>query len=182
MPKINVATPFNLRKDNGEQISFEPGEQVVSKEIAEHWFVKAHLVGATYEPKEGSYEFVRRSRAEKAEADAAAAEQQADADAAAQAETDARIAASLARTDQAIAQGAQQAYAIATKDEPKPTDAVTDLPPIPLASGAPAGEASQTATEGAEQQQAAGEGQAGQPSQGEAGANDGEKSAEQQAE
>jgi len=182
MPKINVAKPFRLNMPDGTTKDFDVGEQSVDKEIADHWFVKAHLVGASFEPKEGSFEYAQRNRALKSEEDTVAAEQQAEADAQARADAEARAAALLQKTNETIAAVAQQAQDNLTRKDPQPANAVTDLPPIPLASGAPAGEGSQTAGEGGDQQQAAGEEQAPQQSQGEAGTNDGEKTAEQKAE
>jgi len=169
MPKISVAKAFNLRKENGEIVSFDPGDYTVDKETAEHWFVKAHLVGASYEPKEGSFEYAQRNRAVKSEEDAAAAEQQAEADAQTRAEAEARAAALLQKTNEAIAAVAKQAQDNLTKKDGQPGDAVTDLPPIPLASGAQTGEPSATADDGSDQQQTAGEGQAAeqQPEAGE---------------
>lgn len=140
MPKISVEKAFNLRKENGETVPFEPGEYTVDKETAEHWFVKAHLVGASFEPKEGSFEYAQRNRVLKSEEDAAAAEQQAEADAQARADTAARAAELFAKTEQTIAAVAQQAQDNITKKDGQPADAVTDLPPIPLASNVPAAE------------------------------------------
>ncbi|WP_459459051.1 STY1053 family phage-associated protein [Rhizobium sp. No.120] len=154
MPKISVEKAFNLRKESGEVVSFEPGDYTVDKETAEHWFVKAHLVGASYEPKEGSFEYAQRNRALKSEEDTAAAEQQAEADAQARAESEARAAALLQKTNEAIAAVAQQAQDNITKKDGQPADAVTDLPPIPLASGAQTGEAPQPSGEGGEGQAA----------------------------
>jgi hypothetical protein len=136
MPKINVAKPFKLRKDNGEVVDFEPGEQTVDKETADHWFVKAHLVGASFEPKEGSYEYAQRNRAIKSEEDQAVSDQAAADAEQARVEAEARAAEMMARTEQAIAAVAQQAQDTVTKKDPQPADAVTDLPAIPLSSAA----------------------------------------------
>ncbi len=159
MPKISVEKAFNLRKENGEVVSFQPGDYTVDKETAEHWFVKAHLVGASFEPKEGSYEYAVRGRAMKSEEDAAAAEQQAETDAQARADSAARAAELFAKTEQTIAAVAQQAQDNLTKRDGQSTDAVTDLPQIPLTSGTQTGEVSQTSDDSGEQQ-AAGEEQA----------------------
>lgn len=160
MPKISVAKAFNLRKENGEVVSFEPGDYTVDKEIIEHWFVKAHLVGASFEPKEGSFEYAQRNRAVKSEEDAAAAEQQAEADALARADTAARAAELFAKTEQTIAAVAQQAQDNLTKKDGQAPGAVTDLPPIPLASGAQNGEGGEKSTDGSEQAADGGQGNA----------------------
>ncbi len=141
MPKINVAKPFRLNMPDGTTKDFDVGEQSVDKEIADNWFVKAHLVGATFEPKEGSFEYAQRNRELKSEEDAAAAEQQAEANAQTQAEAEARAAALFQKTNEAIAAVAQQAQDNLTKKDGQPADAVTDRPPIPLASNAQGGEA-----------------------------------------
>ena len=44
MPMINVAKPFILTLATGKTY-YEPGEQEVDAEVAEHWFTQAHLVG-----------------------------------------------------------------------------------------------------------------------------------------
>jgi hypothetical protein len=147
MPKINVERAFTLRLNDGQTIEFKPGIQMVDAEIAAHWFVQAHLVGATHEPKVGSYEYALQGRAKRSEAELAAAELDAAADAEAKAEAEAKAADMIAKTQQAIAAGAQQAQDAITKDDPKPAEDATDLPKIPLASkpegaqgGEPAGE------------------------------------------
>lgn len=162
MPKINVAKRFTLNMPDGTTMDFDVGEQNVDKDIADHWFVKAHLVGATFEPKEGSFEYAQRNRALKSEEDAAAAEQQAEADAQVRAESEARAAALLQKTNEAIAAVAQQAQDNITKKDGQPADAVTDLPPIPLASGTQTGEAPQPSGEGGEGQAAEQQAEAGE--------------------
>ncbi|NTG00103.1 hypothetical protein G6L30_08215 [Agrobacterium rhizogenes] len=160
MPKINVAKPFKLRKDDGEVIDFVPGEQTVDKETADHWFVKAHLVGASFEPKEGSYEYALRGRAKKSEEDQAVADQAAaDADQA-RTEAEGRAAEMMTKTELAIAAVAQQAQDAVTKKDPQAADAVTDLPAIPLSSGAPAADQAPTAEQNAAAQVAADAGNA----------------------
>ncbi|NTG86199.1 hypothetical protein G6L15_08575 [Agrobacterium rhizogenes] len=142
MPKINVEKPFRLRKDNGEVVDFEPGEQTVDKETADHWFVKAHLVGASSEPKEGSYEYAQRNRALKSEEDQAVADQSAADAEQSRVAAEARAAEMMAKTEQAISAVAQQAQDVVTKDDPQASNAVTDLPAIPLSAGAPAADQS----------------------------------------
>lgn len=42
MPKIYVPKGFKVRID-GEEHTFSPGNHEVAKNVAEHWFVKAHI-------------------------------------------------------------------------------------------------------------------------------------------
>jgi hypothetical protein len=77
MAKITVATPFKLTLDNGEVKVFDVGEHAVDKEVAEHWFTKAHLEGfEPPPPPEGSHEWMvqaskdRRARAAQAQTEA----------------------------------------------------------------------------------------------------------------
>jgi cell envelope opacity-associated protein A len=47
MPVIDVATRFILNLgDDVPQVEYSPGRYEVSDEVAEHWYVKANLVGA----------------------------------------------------------------------------------------------------------------------------------------
>lgn len=50
MPKIKVTTPFTLHKEDGTSHTFAAGEHDVSKQDAEHWYVKAHTKQAETEP------------------------------------------------------------------------------------------------------------------------------------
>ncbi|WP_436407334.1 STY1053 family phage-associated protein, partial [Burkholderia vietnamiensis] len=42
MPKIYVKKAFKLLGDDGKHRDFPVGNHTVDKEVAEHWFVKAH--------------------------------------------------------------------------------------------------------------------------------------------
>jgi hypothetical protein len=47
MPVIDVATRFILNLgESVPQVEYAPGRYEVSDEVAEHWYVKLHLVGA----------------------------------------------------------------------------------------------------------------------------------------
>jgi hypothetical protein len=47
MPVINVAKRFLLQLvSDGPIVEYLPGQYEVTEEVAEHWFVKPHLVGA----------------------------------------------------------------------------------------------------------------------------------------
>lgn len=135
MAKITVATPFKLTLDSGEIKVFDVGEHTVDKEIAEHWFTKAHLEGfEPPPPPEGSHEWMVQASEERR---AAAAQ--------AQTEAEERAAAQTAAQNEAVRQSqeairmaqmkaAEQAETAAAKggDVPnKKSDA--DLP-NPLAS------------------------------------------------
>ena len=65
MPVIKVATPFVYTRDkDGHRFTFAPGEYHVADDVANHWFVKTHLVG--YEPpqpKIGTWEYASHERA-----------------------------------------------------------------------------------------------------------------------
>jgi len=43
MPKIHVEKPFTLTHSNGMQQQFRAGGHDVPQEVAEHWYVQAHL-------------------------------------------------------------------------------------------------------------------------------------------
>lgn len=43
MPKIQVEKPFTLTHSNGMQQQFRAGAHDVPPEVAEHWYVQAHL-------------------------------------------------------------------------------------------------------------------------------------------
>lgn len=47
MAKINLARAITLTKDDRTILELPAGEQTVDKDVADHWFVQAHLVGAT---------------------------------------------------------------------------------------------------------------------------------------
>lgn len=77
MAEITVAKPFKLTLDSGEIKEFDVGEHTVDKEVAEHWFTKAHLEGfEPPPPPEGSHEWMvqaseeRRARAAQAQTEA----------------------------------------------------------------------------------------------------------------
>ena len=42
MAKIHVHTKFSLIKDDGEMLSFAPGNHDVPDDVADHWYVKVH--------------------------------------------------------------------------------------------------------------------------------------------
>lgn len=46
MPIIEVAKRFVLRTDDGKSTEYLVGRYDVPDEVAEHWYVKPHLVGA----------------------------------------------------------------------------------------------------------------------------------------
>ncbi|MQB09529.1 hypothetical protein DXT96_06615 [Agrobacterium sp. ICMP 6402] len=78
MAKITVAKPFKLTLDSGEIKVFDVGEHDVSKEIADHWFTKAHLEGfEPPAPTEGSHEWMVQASEERR---AAAAQAQTEAE------------------------------------------------------------------------------------------------------
>jgi hypothetical protein len=43
MPTIQVVKPFNLTLPDGTQKPFDVGAHTVDKEVAEHWYTKAHV-------------------------------------------------------------------------------------------------------------------------------------------
>ena len=43
MPKIHVEKPFTLTHSNGMQQQFRAGAHDVPQDVAEHWYVQAHL-------------------------------------------------------------------------------------------------------------------------------------------
>lgn len=45
MPRIVTTTAFPVTLDSGEIVSIPAGESEQSQEVADHWFVRAHLVG-----------------------------------------------------------------------------------------------------------------------------------------
>lgn len=59
---IDVARAFTLTLDDGTQRHFNVGKQEVPAHIAEHWFTKAHLVGAVVVPPPGSMIYVEQQR------------------------------------------------------------------------------------------------------------------------
>ncbi|HAU74868.1 MAG TPA: hypothetical protein DCW88_04860 [Agrobacterium sp.] len=94
MAKITVAKPFKLTLDSGEIKVFDVGDHTVDKEVADHWFTKAHLEG--YEPPappEGSHEWMVQASEERR---AAAAQ--------AQTEAEELAAAQLAAQNEAVRQ------------------------------------------------------------------------------
>ncbi len=127
MPKIEVAKRFTLNRRDGTKQEFLPGEHHVSKADADHWFVKANMVGFEAPPAPNSFEFARAQRAAKAEADAEAAEAQAAASSEAEAKRKAAEEAMKVKTQQAIVQGAKQSLAVATKDDPKPVESAKPI-------------------------------------------------------
>ncbi|EIL88535.1 hypothetical protein UU9_12328 [Rhodanobacter fulvus Jip2] len=74
MAKINLSRAITLNKDDGTVLELPAGEQTVDKDVASHWFVQAHLVGATDDGEAAENE--AREAAEQAEK-AAAAEREA---------------------------------------------------------------------------------------------------------
>lgn len=151
MAKITVAKPFKLTLDSGEVKEFGIGEHDVNKEVAEHWFTKAHLEG--YEPPappEGSHEWMvqasedRRAAAAQAQTEA---EQLAAAQVAAQNEA---VRQSQEAIRMAQMKAAEQAEAAAAKGGDVPNKkAEADLP-NPLASKPKSGGAKAKAAEQAE--------------------------------
>jgi hypothetical protein len=132
MPKLNISHAFVLNMDNGKVKAFEAGVQIVEKEIADHWFVQAHVVGFESEPKPDSLEYARVQSEKLAEAAEADTARQAVEAAAKVAEDVARQRAVEEKIQESIATSAKQALAIATKDDPKPEPEVTDLPAMQL--------------------------------------------------
>jgi hypothetical protein len=132
MPKLNIARSFLLTLDDGKVKAFEAGVQIVEKEFADHWYVKAHVVGFETDPKPDSLEYGRIQGEKLAEEAAAEAARQADEAAAKAAEDAARQRAVEEKIQESIAASAKQALAIATKDDPKPAHEVTELPAMQL--------------------------------------------------
>ncbi len=50
MPKINLARAIRLNLDNGQFLDLPAGENKVDKDVADHWYVKANMVGAEDAP------------------------------------------------------------------------------------------------------------------------------------
>ena len=82
MADIDVAKSFTLTLDDGQKHTFQSGKQAVEPDLAEHWYVRAHLVGAESRPPAGSPAALKAD----AQAKAAAAKARADEEAAFQAE------------------------------------------------------------------------------------------------
>lgn len=75
MPDIEVGKKFLLTHNDGTLQVFDVGKHSVSQEVADHWFVQAHLREAPpVVPKIGTPEYavMMRAAAEKAVADAKA--------------------------------------------------------------------------------------------------------------
>ena len=66
MPKINVAKDFVLNHEDGTTTPFKKGVHEVEGHVADHWFVKANLVGAKMNPGAGTPAFLRAAAEERA--------------------------------------------------------------------------------------------------------------------
>ncbi|MDR3488805.1 MAG: hypothetical protein P4M05_28370 [Bradyrhizobium sp.] len=70
MPKIHVAKDFVLKHDDGTKTPFKKGEHEVEDHVANHWFVKANLVGAKPNPGAGTPAFLRAATEERSRLEA----------------------------------------------------------------------------------------------------------------
>lgn len=151
MAKITVAKPFKLTLDSGEIKVFDIGDHTVDKEVADHWFTKAHLEG--YEPPappEGSHEWMVQASEERRAA-AAQAQTEAEALAAAQvSEQNEAVRKSQEAIRMAQMKAAEQAEVAAAKGGDVPNKKADADLPNPLASKPKAGGAKAKAAEQAE--------------------------------
>ena len=70
MPEIDLAKKCNLTLDDGTKVSLKAGKQDVPDHVAEHWFVKAHCVGAKPSPAAGTPAFLKHEAQERARLEA----------------------------------------------------------------------------------------------------------------
>lgn len=107
---INVLKPFILTQQDGTRVPFQRGVQLVSPEVANHWYVQAHLVPPVVvaEPSEQPADLSGRITALEAQL-ALLNEQKASHDAAQASAV--KVAALKAEADQAVEARAEKANA-----------------------------------------------------------------------
>ncbi len=66
MPEIHVARGFTLTHDDGRKVVIAAGKQSVDQDVADHFYTKAHLVGAKPNPAAGTPAFLRAAAEERA--------------------------------------------------------------------------------------------------------------------
>jgi hypothetical protein len=66
MPIIHVAKRFMLKDDNNRLTEYEVGRYEVTQEIADHWYVQAHLEGFVEPPPRVGTEQAQQAFAEQA--------------------------------------------------------------------------------------------------------------------
>ena len=121
MAQINLIRAIKVNLGAGRWADLPAGEQDVTDELADHWYVKAHMVGA---PKPqypvGSIQYISRRRVETEEE--AAAQTALAVRAAAERQRHIERAAEMARerSQQAIAQDAKTALDVARSGPPSP--------------------------------------------------------------